>query len=307
MKHTDKILNRNMDAMKEQELQLSGVNPSIQHRAIRKMLNNNLALLGIILFLVIFLLCFLGPFFARYSPIKINLSQGYCSPSFKHIFGTDRLGRDVFSRVLSGGRISISIGLGSAIGASIIGVILGCYGGYVGGVFDYIFLRFSELFLFFPQTILVLLLVMVTGQSVGNLMFIFIITGWCSTYRMIRAQVLSIREQDFVQALKVQGIGTFRICYKHILPNTMAPVFVNITLNTATFILQEAALSYLGLGVPLEIPTWGSILNVANNFEVLLNNWWIWLPVGCFISLFVLAVNFIGDGLRDSTNSSQQG
>jgi peptide/nickel transport system permease protein len=296
-----------MDALKKKELQLKGVNPSIQHRAIRKMLNNKLAILGLVVFIVILILCYIVPFFVSYSPTKINLSQSYNRPSFQHLFGTDRLGRDVFSRVLSGGKISIAIGLGSAIGASIIGVILGSYGGYVGGIFDYFFLRLSELFLFFPQTILVLLLVMVTGQSIGNLMFIFIITGWCSTYRMIRAQVMSIREQDFVQALKVQGIGTLRICYKHILPNTMAPVFVNITLNTATFILQESALSYLGLGVPLEIPTWGSILNVANNFEVLLKYWWIWLPVGCFISFFVLAVNFIGDGLRDSTNSSQQG
>jgi peptide/nickel transport system permease protein len=159
----------------------------------------------------------------------------------------------------------------------------------------------------FPQIVLVLLLVSIVGQSMGNLILIFITTGWGSIYRMTRSRMLSLREEEYVTALKAFGLNDFLICYKHMLPNALGPIVVNITLSTAMFILQEAALSFLGLGVPLQIATWGNILNAANDFTVLQSYWWIWLPVGIVISLFVLSVNFIGDGLRDSTDPSQQG
>ena len=159
----------------------------------------------------------------------------------------------------------------------------------------------------FPQIVLVLLLVTILGQSLTNLLIIFIITGWGSVYRMTRAQMLSIREEEYVQALQAFGLNDFVVAYKHMLPNAIGPILVNITLSTAMFILEEAALSFLGLGVPLEIATWGNILNAAQDQSVLLNNWWIWLPVGIIISLFVMSVNFIGDGLRDSTDPTQQG
>jgi len=126
-------------------------------------------------------------------------------------------------------------------------------------------------------------------------------------YRLARARMLSLREEEYVQALQSFGVSTARICYKHILPNALGPIMVNITLTTAMFILAEAGLSFLGLGVPLSIPTWGNILNVAQDLRVLQNNWWMWLPVGSVISLFVLSVNFIGDGLRDSTDPTLQG
>jgi peptide/nickel transport system permease protein len=140
-----------------------------------------------------------------------------------------------------------------------------------------------------------------------NLIIIFTLTGWGGMYRMTRAKMLSLREEEYVQALRAFGLNTFKICYKHILPNALGPILVNITLSTAMFILQEAGLSFLGLGVPLQIPTWGNILNVAQDLRILQNYWWLWLPVGIMISLFVLSVNFIGDGLRDSTDPSQQG
>jgi peptide/nickel transport system permease protein len=126
-------------------------------------------------------------------------------------------------------------------------------------------------------------------------------------YRLTRARMLSLREEEYVLALQSFGISTFKICYKHMLPNALGPVMVNITLTTAMFILAEAGLSFLGLGVPLQIPTWGNILNAAQDLRILQNYWWIWLPVGTVISLFVISVNFIGDGLRDSTDPSQQG
>ena len=124
---------------------------------------------------------------------------------------------------------------------------------------------------------------------------------------MTRAQMLSLREEEYVQALRAFGLSRGRICLKHILPNALGPIMVNITLSTAMFILQEAGLSFLGLGVPLNIPTWGNILNVAQDLRILQNYWWVWLPSGITISLFVLAINFVGDGLRDSTDPTLQG
>jgi len=168
-------------------------------------------------------------------------------------------------------------------------------------------MRLSEVFMSFPQIILVLLLVSIVGQSMRNLVLIFILTGWGSMYRMARAKMLSIKQEEYVQALKAFAINPWIICFKHMLPNALGPILVNITLSTAMFILQEAALSFLGLGVPLQIATWGNVLNAANDLNVLQSYWWLWLPVGIMISLFVLSINFIGDGLRDSSDPSQMG
>lgn len=276
-------------------------------RALKKLLNNRLALVGLILFSIIIFTAVFAPLFTSADPMKINLRNLSQPPSSDHWFGTDKTGRDVFARVLYGGRISILVGLGSGIIAAIIGVLVGAYTGYKGGWLDVIALRVSELFMSFPQIILVLLLVSIIGQSLINLMIIFVLTGWGGMYRMARARMLSLREEEYVQALQSFGLSTATICYKHILPNALGPIMVNITLSTAAFILAEAGLSFLGLGVPASIPTWGNILNVAQEIRVLQNFWWMWLPVGATISLFVLSVNFIGDGLRDATDPSQQG
>ena len=199
------------------------------------------------------------------------------------------------------------MGLGSALVSAAIGVLIGCYTGYVGGWLDAIVLRISEAIMAFPEIILVLMLVSIIGQSLFNLMAIFILGGWCGIYRLTRAQMLSLREEEYVLSLRSFGLNRALICYKHMLPNALGPVMVNITLSTAAFILQEAGLSFLGLGVPFSTPTWGNILNAAQNLSVLQDNWWMWLPVGLFISLFVLSVNFIGDGLRDASDPMQQG
>ena len=126
-------------------------------------------------------------------------------------------------------------------------------------------------------------------------------------YRMARSQMLSLREQEYVQALKAFGVGSMRIAFVHMLPNAIGPIFVNITLSTAMFILQEASLSFLGLGVPLEVATWGNILNAAQDLMILKNAWWVWLPTGAVVTLFVIGINFIGDGLRDATDPTQIG
>lgn len=281
--------------------------PAKGSRALRKLMANRLAMVGLVIFSVILLMSIFAPLLTEHDPQKINLRAMLKPPSWDHLLGTDRTGRDVFARILYGGRISILVGLGSALMAAVIGVGIGCYTGYKGGWIDTVALRVSEIFMSFPQIILVLLLVSIAGQSLMNLIIIFVLTGWAPMYRMARAKMLSLREEEYVQALRSFGVPTVKICYKHILPNALGPIMVNITLSTAMFILAEAGLSFLGLGVPLSVPTWGNILNVAQDLRVLQNNWWLWLPVGSVISLFVLSVNFIGDGLRDSTDPTLQG
>ena len=299
-------LDKKFDRIRERE-ESKSFSSKRRSRIVSKFVNNRLAVFGLIIFIIILLATIFAPLLSPYDPMRVDLRSMRLPPSFDHWFGTDNTGRDVFTRVLFGGRVSIFIGLGSAILSALVGIAIGCYAGYKGGWIDLIALRTSEIFMSFPQIILVLLLVSITGQSLFNLMAIFIVTGWGGMYRLARARMLSLREEEYVQALRSFGLSTFTICYKHMLPNALSPIMVNITLSTAMFILTEAGLSFLGLGVPLNIPTWGNILNVAQDILVLQNYWWMWGPVGLVISVFVLCVNFIGDGLRDSTDPSQQG
>ena len=283
------------------------IRKSKMSRSVQKMFQNRLAVIGLMVFGGILLTCLLAPLIAAYDPVAPDLRSINQPPSLQHIFGTDKLGRDVFTRTLYGGRLSMLIGLGSALIAAVIGVLLGCYRGYKGGIFDKVVLRLSEVFMSFPQLILVMMLGMIFGRGLGNLIFIFVLTGWGGVYRQARARMLSLREEEYVQSMKAFGINDFVIAYKHMLPNAIGPIVVNLTLSTAMFILDEAAMSFLGLGVPPEIATWGNILNAAQDVFTMQNYWWQWLPVGIVVSLFVISINCIGDGLRDSTDPTQMG
>ena len=283
------------------------IKKSKMSRSVQKMFQNRLAVIGLMVFGGILLTCLLAPLIVVYDPVAPDLRSINQPPSLQHIFGTDKLGRDVFTRTLYGGRLSMLIGLGSALIAAVIGVLLGCYGGYKGGIFDKVVLRLSEVFMSFPQLILVMMLGMIFGRGLGNLIFIFVLTGWGGVYRQARARMLSLREEEYVQSMKAFGINDFVIAYKHMLPNAIGPIVVNLTLSTAMFILDEAAMSFLGLGVPPEIATWGNILNAAQDVFTMQNYWWQWLPVGIVVSLFVISINCIGDGLRDSTDPTQMG
>lgn len=300
----DRRFNRKLDKIRmlEEQGKLKSGN-----RTIRKLLSNKIALFGFVMFSIILLACIFAPILTKHDPLFVDILNMSKAPSLSNIFGTDKVGRDIFSRILYGGRLSILIGFGSALGCAFIGTFIGCYSGYKGGLIDKIFVRVSEVFMSFPQLILVLMLVSLIGASARNIVFIFIITGWGSVFRMVRSQMLSIREEEYVQSLKVFGLNDFIICYKHMLPNALGPIVVNITLSTAMFILEESALSYLGLGVPMEIATWGNILNASQDLYTLQNYWWMWLPVGIVISLFVVSINFVGDGLRDLTDPTSQG
>ena len=314
MTNTNKVkrtaLDRQMDKIRDME-ESGKLSTKLTNRALRKLTANKLAVLGVVMFFVICLLCFGAPLFTKYSPTAFALREKMQAPSLAHIFGTDQMGRDIWSRMLYGGRISIVVGLGSALGAALIGVTLGLFVGYKGGWLDNILMKVADIFLSFPQMVLIIIIVALVGQSLQNLIVIFILTGWPSMYRMARSKVLSLKEEEFVQALRAFGISDVKIAFKHLLPNTLGPVVVNITLSTAMFILQEASLSVLGYGVPQEIATWGNIINVITNSGTIrfdwLGYWWMWLPCSIMLILFVLSINFIGDGLRDASDPNQIG
>lgn len=273
---------------------------------ISRFLRHRLAVIGAIIILILIILCFFAPLFTKFSPTDLNIVERSLKPFEKgHLLGTDKLGRDVWARMLFGGRISITIGIVSAFGAAILGVFLGCLSGYLGGPLDAALLRVSEVFNIFPSMMLVIVIMVVIGPGVFNLCLVFILTEWMSVYRLVRGRFFSLREESFVDALRAMSIPKRSIMFKHILPLTMGPVLVNFTIATATFILAETALSFLGFGVPSGIPTWGNILNAAKDLDILTNMSWLWIPPGVAICLFVLGVNFFGDGLRDIIDPRQ--
>ena len=278
---------------------------SLLYRNMKRLLKNKLAIMGIIIILLFLILAVFAPLFTSFDPNAIDLKAVGAAPSSTHIFGTDKLGRDVFARILYGGRTSITVGVLSALSGSFVGVVFGCVAGYFGGKIDLLFIRLSEILQTFPQMILILIMVAILSQGVQNLIIIFSITGWMTTFRMIRNEFMVLREETYVEVNKAFGISDLTIMFKQILPNTLSPIIVSTTINSAGFILSEAGLSYLGLGVPNTVATWGNIMNAAKSLDVIANNWWLWVIPGITISLFVLAVNFFGDGLRDVLDPKQ--
>ena len=273
---------------------------------IARFARHKLAVLGAVIIVSILVLCYLAPLFTGYTANDIDLRDRSLKPGQSgHLLGTDRLGRDVWARLLYGGRVSIAIGLVSGLGAVILGVTLGSISGYTGGMFDRVMLRFAEVFNMFPQTMVVIIVMSVIGAGTFNLCLVFIVTGWMPVFRLTRGRFFSLREEPFVESLRAMSIPRRSIMFKHILPLTLGPVLVNLTIISATFILAETGLSFIGLGVPSGIPTWGNILNAARDLEVLTKMPWLWASPGVAICLFVLGMNFLGDGLRDLVDPRQ--
>ncbi len=281
------------------------IKSSLARRNLDKFLSNKLAITGLVIFLILVLASLFAPLFTKYDPSFIDPSQRYLPPSLEHFLGTDSVGRDLYTRILYGGRISIFVGIASSLGASLIGIIFGCVSGYFGGKTDSVLLYISEIFMAFPQLILILILIGFIGRGLTNIIIIFSVTGWTSIHRIVRSRILSLREEPFVECCRANGISGISIMFNHMLPNTLGPVIVYVTLSSAGYVLAEAALSYLGLGVPSGIATWGNIINAAKSFAVFQNHPVIWIAPGVAISLFVLGINFLGDGLRDVFDTTQ--
>ena len=279
---------------------------SLAKKNIRKFMRNKLAVLGLVVVVVMLLACIIG-MAVGVDYNTPNLPEMKSAPGNGHLFGTDTIGRDLFARVLVGGCYSIFIGVFCAVLSSVIGAILGAVAGYFGGKTDSIIVRISELFQAFPQLVLVMMLVAILkNRNMGNMLFVFVITGWMTTFRMVRNEFMTLKGETYVKVCEAFGMSWSDIMFKQILPNVMSPIIVSTTTNVAYFILQEASLSFIGLGVADSTPTWGNILNAAKSVAVVTDNWWIWVFPGLAITLFVLAINFLGDGLRDVLDAKQQ-
>lgn len=252
---------------------------------------------GLVIVLFFIIVAVLAPYISPYDPTAIDLNNVLAPPSTQHFFGTDELGRDVFSRVVYGSRISIFVGF-VAVGISIIiGLFFGLISGYFGGFTDTLIMRFVDIMLCFPAFFLILAVITFLEPSVINVMAVIGLTSWMGVTRLVRAETLSIKTRDFVTAAKLQNISNIKILAKHILPNVVTPVFVAATLDIAGAILTESALSFLGLGVQPPTPSWGNILTSGK--DNIAFAWWLSVFPGLAIFITVLGYNLLGEGLRD--------
>ena len=231
----------------------------------------------------------------------LGLGQGHQPPSWVHWFGTDALGRDVFARTLLGGRVSLMVGLVSALFSTAIGLVVGSLAGYFRRL-DFVIMRVVDVIMSFPLWILLLLAAAFVGPGIVNIIVLIALITWPMPARIIRGQILQLRDADFVIAARVLGARDRWILLRHVLPNSIAPLLVYTSIAVATNVLLEAALSYLGLGVQPPTPSWGNLLNNARSISVLSKEPWQWAPAAILIVVFVLSVNFIGDGIRDAVD-----
>jgi peptide/nickel transport system permease protein len=259
-----------------------------------------LALAGAALLALFALIALFAPLLMPYDPNRVNLQEIDLVPGWPHLLGTDGVGRDYLTRLMYGARVSLPVGLLSATLAACIGTVLGTLSGFLGGPMDMLIQRFTELVMTFPSLVVIITLVAFIGPGVGNVILVLGLLGWTGTCRMVRGQVLAIRELAFVEAARALGTPRHSIMVRHILPNTLPLVIVLATLNMAQFILTEAGLSFLGLGVQQPTATWGNMLHDAQSIDILISKWWRWIAPGAAIALSVLAINFLGDGLRDA-------
>lgn len=264
----------------------------------QRLKRNRLALAGGSIVALLFIVSLLAPWIAPADPNTINAYQVLAAPSWQHWFGTDDLGRDVFSRVLFGARISLKVGF-VAVGIAVaIGTVVGLVSGYYSGVVDTVLMRVVDVMLCFPAFFLILAVITFLGPSIWYIMMIIGLTGWMGVSRLVRAETLSIREMDYITAARCIGCSDRRIIFRHILPNVMSPILVSATLGIAGAILTESALSFLGIGVQPPTPSWGNILTSGKDYIEFA--WWLSFFPGLAILITVLAYNLLGEGIRDA-------
>src|ERR1035437_6016033 len=270
--------------------------------ATKRFLRHRMALIGLAVFCAIVLIAIIGPIIAPYDPIKIPGAklQGGDAPSFAHLFGTDDAGRDVYTNIVNGAHISLAVGFFATVIAGIIGILVGAIAGAAGGFLDNLLMRIVDVSFAVPLLFLILVAAVFFGQgSMVALILVFGLLQWGLIARLVRAQFLSLREADFVEAARAVGVGELRITFRHILPNALGPVIVVLTLLMASNIVLEAFVSFLNFGIAATEPTWGNALSNAQGAMGSGNWWWAFFPGMC-IAMTVISINFIGDGLRDA-------
>ena len=268
---------------------------------LRKFTAHKLAMIGVAVILLEVILVIVLPMIMKLDPYTSDILAFSAKPGAGHILGTDDTGRDIFARLVYGGRISLLVGLLSAIISLCIGVPLGLIAGYYKGIWETIVMRTADIFMSFPSMILIL--VSVIGPSVWTVTLVIGILGWTDFAKLIYGNVLSVREKEYVESAKAVGTKDIPLLIKYVIPNAFAPILINFTFRTAQAIIQESALSFLGMGVQPPEASWGNILYAAQSITVLSSRPWLWVPPGILLVLTVSGINFIGDGIRDALDA----
>jgi peptide/nickel transport system permease protein len=264
----------------------------------RRFKKNILGISGGIIVLLLFFVAISAPYTSPYDPNEIDIKSSLQAPSKDHLLGTDQLGRDVLSRMIWGSRISLLVGFVAVGIATVIGIFFGALAGFYGKWIDSLIMRFVDVMLCFPTFFLILAVIAILEPNIWNIMAVIGVTSWMGVTRLIRAEILSLKERDFVKAARAMGARDIRLIFLHILPNALSPIWVSVTLGVAAAILTESALSFLGIGVQPPTPSWGNILTAGkDNIEIA---WWLSLYPGLAILITVLGYNLLGEGLRDA-------
>ncbi|NMB10880.1 MAG: ABC transporter permease [Firmicutes bacterium] len=259
-----------------------------------------------IVFIIIVLFSLGAGVFQRYPPNEINLGAMFVPPSAEHWLGTDSLGRDIWSRILHGGRVSLAVGVSSAVISALVGTALGAAAGYYGGTVDMVISRITDVAMTFPAFLVMLTIAAMVGPGLTKLILIIGLLSWPPATRLVRGQVLSLKSREFVVAARALGASDWLIITKHILPNVIPVLLAQITFQVGGAILTEAGLSFLGMGVPMPTPSWGNMLEPAKTLDVLQFRPWAWIPAAIMVLVTVLCINFIGDGIRDAIDTKLQ-
>ncbi|MED1664494.1 oligopeptide ABC transporter permease [Brevibacillus laterosporus] len=280
---------------------------SLWGQSFKKLQKNKIAIIGLCFLVIIFLFCFLGPLLSPYRLGKINAAMINKPPSMSHWLGTDALGRDILTRLMQAGRISLTVGLASMVLSVFLGTLLGVLAGYFRGWVDTILMRVSDILMTIPELPMLFILAAVLSEwkvpsnyRLYIVMIMLSIVGWAGLARLVRSQILSLREQEYIQAAKVLGLRNSRILFRHLLPNIFPLLIVVATLRVGGAILSESTLSYFGLGVVPPTATWGNMIDSANTLIDFQKRPWLWIPPGLAIFVTVISINLLGDGLRDA-------
>ncbi len=276
-------------------------------RLAKTFFSNRIGTLGFVMIVIFFLIAFIGPVVYPYSTVDVGKGPLMSAPSSEFLFGTDHLGRDIFGAIVHGTKTSLIVGFSAAAISIFIGTTIGLVAGFIGGGLDNLLMRFTDGMMVLPKLPLIMVLSALLGTNIRNIILVIGFTGWTGTARLVRSQALSIRERPYIERAKSIGAGNGYIMYKHVLPNVFPVIFANTILATASAILAEASLSFLGLGDPLSV-SWGQILNGAFvNGAVSIGAWWYFVPAGVAIILLVLCFTFVGYSFDEILNPKLRG
>ncbi len=266
--------------------------------ALRRFLRHRLAVISLVLLALLILAAIFAPLVSPYDPLAQDANNTLIGPSSTHLLGTDDLGRDILSRLIYGGRVTLTIGFGATAVVLLLGIVIGAVAGYAGGWVDNVLMRFVDLVLSFPALFLLLILAAAAGVSLLSIILFIGLFGWMYLARLVRGEFLVLREMEYIEAARAVGVGGWRTVWRHMLPNTIASIIVNATFSIAAAMYIEAALDFLGFGLSPEIPTWGNMLAESESYIAV--NPLLTIAPGVVLTVAILAVNFVGDGLRDA-------